>query len=561
MDALITKLPVIVDATGRAGGIAAAGGHTLTVEDRIAMAIEKGATGSALSAAVAGLDTSRAKTADTGLSAAITDPVAALRRSATPLDRRLAAAAGGRLDPQGIRAAQDGVLARAADLRHVLTQRLDVLLTQRVSRLSAVRTRVLVVTALGILAAAWLFLALLVSLTGAVRTMVRVAEGIAVGDVEQEIAADGRDELSALARAFGRMIAYLRTAAEGAERIARGDLTERVEPASDRDALGIAFGRMTDDLRTLVGDVAGSAGRLGQASREMADASAETGRAVEEIARAAVDVADGAREQVAAVDRSRDTTEAMAGSSHDSSSRAASTREAVEQALDVAREGERALIAVDEAMGDVRTAGDRAQSTITRLDSTSEEIGGITKTVRSLAEQTNLLALNAAIEAARAGEQGRGFAVVADEVRSLADETDRAGAQIAELVETLQEEMRDSVEAVREGSAAGQEGAARVAGAREAFAAIAATVEEVASGVQEIAAALDELAASAGAVQTEVGTVAEVAGRTSQATEHVSSSAEQTSASAQQVAASARELAGTAEHLEQLVERFALQPA
>jgi methyl-accepting chemotaxis protein len=525
MDALITKLPVIVDATGRAGGIAAAGGHTLTVEDRIAMAIEKGATGSALSAAVAGLDTSRAKTADTGLSAAITDPVAALRRSATPLDRRLAAAAGGRLDPQGIRAAQDGVLARAADLRHVLTQRLDVLLTQRVSRLSAVRTRVLVVTALGILAAAWLFLALLVSLTGAVRTMVRVAEGIAVGDVEQEIAADGRDELSALARAFGRMIAYLRTAAEGAERIARGDLTERVEPASDRDALGIAFGRMTDDLRTLVGDVAGSAGRLGQASREMADASAETGRAVEEIARAA------------------------------------STREAVEQALDVAREGERALIAVDEAMGDVRTAGDRAQSTITRLDSTSEEIGGITKTVRSLAEQTNLLALNAAIEAARAGEQGRGFAVVADEVRSLADETDRAGAQIAELVETLQEEMRDSVEAVREGSAAGQEGAARVAGAREAFAAIAATVEEVASGVQEIAAALDELAASAGAVQTEVGTVAEVAGRTSQATEHVSSSAEQTSASAQQVAASARELAGTAEHLEQLVERFALQPA
>jgi methyl-accepting chemotaxis protein len=559
MDALITKLPVIVDATGRAGGIAAAGGHTLTVEDRIAMAIEKGATGSALSAAVAGLDTSRAKTADTGLSAAITDPVAALRRSATPLDRRLAAAAGGRLDPQGIRAAQDGVLARAADLRHVLTQRLDVLLTQRVSRLSAVRTRVLVVTALGILAAAWLFLALLVSLTGAVRTMVRVAEGIAMGDVEQEIAADGRDELSALARAFGRMIAYLRTAAEGAERIARGDLTERVEPASDRDALGIAFGRMTDDLRTLVGDVAGSAGRLGQASREMADASAETGRAVEEIARAAVDVADGAREQVAAVDRSRDTTEAMAGSSHDSSSRAASTREAVEQALDVAREGERALIAVDEAMGDVRTAGDRAQSTITRLDSTSEEIGGITKTVRSLAEQTNLLALNAAIEATR--EQDRGFAVVADEVRSLADETDRAGAQIAELVETLQEEMRDSVEAVREGSAAGQEGAARVAGAREAFAAIAATVEEVASGVQEIAAALDELAASAGAVQTEVGTVAEVAGRTSQATEHVSSSAEQTSASAQQVAASARERAGTAEHLEQLVERFALQPA
>jgi methyl-accepting chemotaxis protein len=192
---------------------------------------------------------------------------------------------------------------------------------------------------------------------------------------------------------------------------------------------------------------------------------------------------------------------------------------------------------------------------------TSEEIGGITKTVRSLAEQTNLLALNAAIEAARAGDAGRGFAVVADEVRSLADETDRAGAQIAELVEKLQAETHASVGAVREGADAGAEGAARVSSAREAFAAIAETVEQVAAGVQEIATALEQLAANAGAVETEVGTVAAVAGRTSEATEHVSASAEQTSASAQQVAASARELAVTAEHLEGLVERFALQPA
>jgi methyl-accepting chemotaxis protein len=210
-------------------------------------------------------------------------------------------------------------------------------------------------------------------------------------------------------------------------------------------------------------------------------------------------------------------------------------------------------------MHGVRMAGDRAQAAIGSLGTTSEEIGGITKTVRSLAEQTNLLALNAAIEAARAGEAGRGFAVVADEVRGLADETDRAGAQIADLVEKLQHETHASVDAVREGAEAGADGAARVTGAREAFAAIAETVEDVAAGVQQIAAALEELATNAGEVEAEVGTVADVAGRASEATEHVSASAEQTSASAQQVAASARELAVTAEHLEGLVERFALQ--
>ena len=540
--------------------IAAAGSGGLAVEDRIAIAIEKGASASALGAATAGLQTSVEKTADTGLERAIAEPVAGLQESAKPLDSALAAAAGGRLDAAAIRAAQDAVLADAAALRHVLTDRLDVLLDQRVDRLSAVRTRVLAVTGVGILNAAWLFAALLVSLTGAVRAMVRVAEGIAEGDLEQEIEAEGRDELSALARAFARMIAYLRNAADGAERIARGDLTQRVEPASERDALGNAFARMTDDLQQLVGDVAGSAGRLGQASREMADASAETGRAVEEIARAAVDVTEGAREQVEAVARSRYTTEAMAGSSLDSRDRAAATRAAADQALDVARQGELALGAVDEAMLGVREAGDRAQATIGSLGLISKEIGGITRTVRSLAEQTNLLALNAAIEAARAGDAGRGFAVVADEFRSLADETDRAGAQIAELVQKLQSETHASVDAVREGADAGAEGAARVSNAREAFAAIAETVEQVAAGVLDIATALERLAANAGAVETEVGTVAEVAGRTSQATEHVSASAEQTSASAQQVAASARELAVTAEHLEGLVERFALQP-
>ena len=109
----------------------------------------------------------------------------ALQGSAAPLDRELARAAGGRPDAAAIRGAQDAVLAWAATLCSVLTQRLDVLLAARVDRLSAVRTRVLVVTEIGVLVAAWLFAALLVALTTAVRTMVRIAEGIAQGDVSR----------------------------------------------------------------------------------------------------------------------------------------------------------------------------------------------------------------------------------------------------------------------------------------------------------------------------------------------------------------------------------------
>jgi methyl-accepting chemotaxis protein len=557
MDALITKLPGLVDAAGRATALETST-ERLTLDQRIAIAVQKGAAGGALSAARAGLATARKSTSDAALAPAVDGPEAALAAAAAPLDRALAAAAAGRANARSAQQAEDAVLARSATLRRVLVTRLDALLARRIDGLRAGRTRVLAVTAVGVLVAAWLFLAFLVALTGAVREMVRVADAIAEGDVEQRVDARGRDELSALAAAFQRMVAYLRAMVAGAERIARGDLSTAMRPASERDALGAAFSRMTDDLRGLVGELTSSAGRVGEASREMATTSEEAGNAVQEIARAIGEVAEGAGEQVDAVERTRATAETMAGSSQASSERAAQTRAAADDALVVAREGERALVAVDEAMAGARDAGDRATDTIGRLGSRSEQIGGITETVRTLAEQTNLLALNAAIEAARAGEHGRGFAVVAEEVRSLADETDRAGAQIAALVAELQAETHAAVDAVHEGATASADGAARVVAAREAFSAIQATVATVAAGVQEIAEALESVSRGAGEVQDDVHTVAGVAARASGAMQQVSASAQQTSGSTQQIAAAAQELARTAHELERLVGRFAL---
>ncbi|GAC1321239.1 MAG: hypothetical protein NVSMB2_17810 [Chloroflexota bacterium] len=423
-----------------------------------------------------------------------------------------------------------------------------------------------------------------------------------------------RDEVGAIAKAFDDLRVYVAEMAMAAETVADGDLSVRVEPRSDGDVLGNAFSRMVAGLADLVGLVRESANMLADTSAQLGATSNQTGAAVQQVTQAiqnvaagasdtsrnaqetnvavahlsqAVDgIARGASDQAEQVQSASATATEMAEGVEQVAANAQNVAHASAQTRMAAEQGSQAVRATTAVMSEIHVVVTDAATKVRDLGNLGERIGAVVETIDDIAEQTNLLALNAAIEAARAGEHGKGFAVVADEVRKLAERSSRETKQIAELIRQVQGGTRDAVDAMQNGSAKVEQGSERAQQAGVALDEILSAVEATARQVAEIAtssqamaagartvtdamhsisavveentAATEEMAAQAGQVTAAIHGIAAVSEQQSAATEQVSASAEEMSAQIEEVGAQAQELAATAEQLKTLVARFKL---
>lgn len=307
----------------------------------------------------------------------------------------------------------------------------------------------------------------------------------------------------------------IRVAVGVAEVISSGDLTNDVEVTSN-DEMGTllnALSQMRNNLYNMVTQMNDSSSQLAAASEELAAVSEETNQNIRQQQSEVEQAATAVNEMTA-------TIQEVAKNANETSQTAYSTNSSTIEGQNVVRQ---TVSSIGQLASDIENASD----VIHQLESHSENIGGVLDVIKNIAEQTNLLALNAAIEAARAGEQGRGFAVVADEVRTLASRTQESTQEIESMIEKLQSGSREAV-AVMEGSRKqATESVDKANSAGTALQSITEAVSHISDMNTQIATASEEQASVAEEINKNITSVNDLGHRTANGANETTSSSEE----------------------------------
>ncbi len=330
------------------------------------------------------------------------------------------------------------------------------------------------------------------------------------------------------------IISALGTAVAALERasgqMAQGDLTVTADYQGD-DELGRAakaFNQMRERFHAMVQQVSSATGQLAAAAQQTSTVTLQTGA--------------GVRRQQAEIGQVATAMHEMTTTVQEVAHSAAGAAQAAQQADQEAADGKRVVSQTGEVIDVLASEVEKAAVVIRQLEQDSDKIGGILEVIRSIAEQTNLLALNAAIEAARAGEQGRGFAVVADEVRTLASRTQQSTTEIQGMIEKLQSGSSSAMKVMEVSCTQARKGVEQVAQAGATLDCITRSVATINDMNAQIASAAEEQSSVAEEINRNIVSVSQVA--------------EEASVGAQQTAATSEQLARLAEQLQGLVGQF-----
>jgi len=364
------------------------------------------------------------------------------------------------------------------------------------------------------------------NIVGPLREVSAAAQKIALGDLSVEMMSSARqDEVGVLAKAFAEMTESLGQMTRVAAQISKGDLTVEVIPKSDKDILGKAFLSMRENLRRVTREIQESISVLSSSAQEIVATTAQ--------------VASAATETATAVSETTTTVEEVKQTAQLSSQKAKYVSEAAQKVALVSQGGKKSAAESIDAMKQIREQMESIAESIVRLSEQSQAIGEIMLTVNDLAEQSNLLAVNASIEAAKAGEQGKGFAVVAQEVRNLADQSKQATAQVRSILGEIQKATNAAVMVTEQGSKAVEVGVQQAVRAGE-------SVQQLAESIAEAAQAAAQIAASS---QQQMAGMDQVA----QAMESIKTASTQNVASSKQTESAAKNIDDLGRRLKELV--------
>ncbi|HUU30035.1 MAG TPA: methyl-accepting chemotaxis protein [archaeon] len=359
--------------------------------------------------------------------------------------------------------------------------------------------------------------------------VVSISKQIASGDLPGNFTDKGRgDEIGILLEAFSNMTRYLKEKVGLAEQIAAGDLRVDVKVSSEKDILGNALSSMVENLQ--------------KQTHKLTEGISTLASSASEISASVAELASGTAETATSISETSTTMEEVKQTSQMANKKAKYVSDIAQQTEQISKDGKKATDNTTEGMNDIREQMESIGESIMRLSEQSQAIGEIIATVNDLADQSNLLAVNAAIEAAKAGEQGKGFTVVAQEIKNLAEQSKKATSQVQGILSEIQKATGVAVMVAEQGAKAVEKGVKQSAQAGESILALSNSVAEAAQAAVQIAAASQQQMVGIDQAAT--------------AMENIKQASSQNSASTKQLETAALTIAELGQELKQLTERY-----